>query len=358
VKGADPFEIDVSLDEVLENVKAKIAAVAPQFPVEQQKLICSGKILADGSNLQDQGVVEGSFLVLMMKPKASPAPASSAPAVAPEAPAQTPQVIDDGPGDDATVQMLCQMGFPAEEVKACLQAALGNADRAVEYLMNGIPVNAQAPLQPPPSAPTPAPAPAPAPMPTPAPAPTNTQDPIAAMLAAAAQMGQNPSAPNPMAPNPMGMPGMSMPGQGDVGMSGPLAQIRRNPLWNRLRHSVQKDPRHLNEVLVQLTTMDPTGKTLELIMENQDEFMKMLQEPVPMGMPRGGPMGAPMQGGANAPPAAMQPPPAPQLSAADEEAIQQLMSFGFPRAKVIEAYLICDRNQDRAASFLFDGGLG
>lgn len=37
------------------------------------------------------------------------------------------------------VAQLCDMGFPEDQVRAALQAAFNNADRAVEFLMNGIP---------------------------------------------------------------------------------------------------------------------------------------------------------------------------------------------------------------------------
>jgi uncharacterized UBP type Zn finger protein len=36
-------------------------------------------------------------------------------------------------------QQLTDMGFPEDQARAALRAAMGNADMAVEFLMNGIP---------------------------------------------------------------------------------------------------------------------------------------------------------------------------------------------------------------------------
>eukprot|EP00971_Amphidinium_carterae_P017421 343504-Amphidinium_carterae.1 len=43
----DQFDIECEPDDTVEQLKQKIAAAHPEFPVEQQKLIFCGKILTD-----------------------------------------------------------------------------------------------------------------------------------------------------------------------------------------------------------------------------------------------------------------------------------------------------------------------
>jgi len=40
---------------------------------------------------------------------------------------------------DETITMICEMGFPRDEAIRALRAAFNNPERAIEYLMTGIP---------------------------------------------------------------------------------------------------------------------------------------------------------------------------------------------------------------------------
>lgn len=60
-------------------------------------------------------------------------------------------------GHEAEITELMSMGFPREQCVAALRAAFFNVERAVEYLINGIPANVRPPAgqgaqQPPPEA--------------------------------------------------------------------------------------------------------------------------------------------------------------------------------------------------------------
>ena len=135
------------------------------FGAGLQKLIHAGKILKDDQTLSGANIAENDFLVCMVsKPKktktTAPAPAPApAPATAAPAPAPGPGPVPASPAPaggapappgavtapaqseapSPAVSQLVAMGFPEDQVKAALRAAYGNPDRAVEYLMTGIP---------------------------------------------------------------------------------------------------------------------------------------------------------------------------------------------------------------------------
>lgn len=158
----------------------------------------------------------------------------------------------------------------------------------------------------------------------------------------------------------------------------------RHPRFNEFKSVVQHRPEVLNQVLGALMQQNPN--LITAIAENQEEFVRLLQEPAALpgqggtpqdavaamiaaaqaaqaggggGMPPGGmPMGGMPPG---APPGGVPGQPQPeggqqlQLSASDREAVERLMALGgFPRSDAVQAYLACERNEEVAANYLFD----
>lgn len=74
-------------------------------------------------------------------PAAATAPAATAsPAVVPSTAAAA--ATEASPNEDH-IRQLTDMGFPEDQARAALRAAMGNPDVAVEFLMTGIPDNFQ-----------------------------------------------------------------------------------------------------------------------------------------------------------------------------------------------------------------------
>ena len=242
------------------------------------KLIHSGKVLKDDQTLADCNIKPNAFLVVMISkakkkaPVAAPAAATPAPAAAPaqdttatpaapatttttttstsETPAPAPAASETtstpapaaaaappAPADDLSaesVASLIAMGFPEAEVRACLRAAQGNADVAVEFLMSGIPDYAQA-------------------------------------AASGAGGATAPSAATATAATPASSSAASSSAE-------PLAQLRNHSQINDLRRLVQGNPSTLQAVLTQIGEQQP--ELLQEINGNQELFLQIMNEPV------------------------------------------------------------------------------
>jgi UV excision repair protein RAD23 len=136
-----------------------------------------------------------------------------------------------GEGYNEMVRNIMEMGYDQESAIRALNASFNNPDRAVEYLLNGIPetVSRQERQH--------------------IPAGGNADDPL---------------------DNPVDLPG------GGGNDSGPLAFLRRQAQFQRMRQVVQQNPEMLNAVLQQIGQTNPA--LLQLISENQEAFVSMLNE--------------------------------------------------------------------------------
>lgn len=367
------------------------------YPLDRQKLIFSGKVLADDDTLESNNITDGRFLVVMVtkavpapastispaKSAAEPTPAEGAPAApatsAPSASApaaDTPtadpasvaavtteqpsasaedssgdfyhtnaSTLSAGPALDGHVTQMVDMGFERSEVLRAMRAAFNNPDRAVEYLMSGIPETAEA-------------APPVAAMP---PSTTAVGTPASESAVSAPAAAPTDSArPNaqPLDMFPQGFPAAVAGGESGGGGSGnSLAFLRSNPQFQGLRQVVQNNPAILQPMLAELGRRNP--QLLALINSNQDEFLRLVSEPVGEGTGGDSDAGGLADMMADDPEfddAAAAGGQTIQVTAEEAESIERLQALGFPRNACIEAFFACDKNESLAANFLLGDG--
>ena len=346
------FEVELEPSLKIGEVKKTVAEKQGQA-VETMVLVHKGKVLTDDTTLADAGVTEASFVVVMQqKAKAAPAPAPAATTTPAPAPATTPvppaapvaapapeggaptpeaaaSTLVAGSALEETIANMMAMGFERDMCVKALRAAFNNPDRAVEYLLTGIPENV---------------------MPAPAPA-----APAAAAAPAAGAPTPNPTDPN--APNtqplnlfPDGIPNV---GQGAAGPNGGILDfLRDNPQFQAIRAMVQGNPQILQPMLAELQRQNP--QLYGLINGNQEEFLALLNEPMAEGALEG--LAAGLEGlegmeglaGGNANQI--------EISEEDNAAIERLAALGFQFELAAEAFFACEKNEEMAANYLFDSG--
>ncbi|KAF1961058.1 UV excision repair protein Rad23 [Byssothecium circinans] len=367
------FVIEAEPSETIGELKAKIQA-DKSWEVGQQKLIYSGKILQDANTIESYNIEEKGFIVCMVsRPKttaassskaapSTPAPAAAQTPAAPAAPAQASSTTENAPATpspapaqsasasdstrfndpsaltmgserDAAISNMESMGFARADIDAAMRAAFFNPDRAVEYLLNGIPDSARQEQQAQASS---APergatSPPPATGNTGAATATAGGDEPINLFEAAAQAGQG---------NRGGSGGTRSGGTGGAAAAGgalssnSLDFLRNNPQFQQLRQVVQQQPQMLEPILQQVGAGNP--QLAQLIANHPDQFLQLLAEDADEDAPL--------------------PPGAQAISVTEEEreAIERLCRLGFERDLVIQAYFACDKNEELAANFLFD----
>jgi UV excision repair protein RAD23 len=232
----------------------------------------------------------------------------------------------------SAVSQLCEMGFERADVERCLRAAFNNPDRAVEYLMGGIPNGVLDPADGAGNAPGGgggAPAPTPA-QNVPAVSPQGGASPFPAMTGAGGAVG----------------------GDGNAA----LEELRNSPMFPELARMVATNPQILPQMMPALQQSNPS--LVQAILQNPDAFQRMLQEAAGGGAQDpaaamlaavGGNAGG---GGAGQTPGTV----VVQLSEQEREAVERLCALGFDRNMAVQAYMACDKNEELAANFLFDSG--
>ncbi|XP_056646833.1 UV excision repair protein RAD23 homolog A [Diorhabda carinulata] len=320
------FIVDIEATNTVKQLKQKIESEkGKDYPSENQRLIYAGKILTDETVLSEYNIDEKKFVVIMVtKPKqpektesgdgnSSTTSTPATPVSQPTQPAstevtipvsqQTPSVPSSvssvaestllmGDEYETMVQNIIDMGYIRDQVEQALRASFNNPERAVEYLINGIP---------------------------------------------------------PMDESVNETTDLSGVDERQSDTDDPLAFLRTQPQFQQMRQVIQQNPQLLNAVLQQIGQTNPA--LLQLISQNQESFVRMLNEPTPgaltteTGNITAGSLGT--QAAAGGPPQGVI-----QITPQDKDAIERLKALGFPEHLVVQAYFACEKNENLAANFL------
>ncbi|KAG9266141.1 hypothetical protein AMEX_G20649 [Astyanax mexicanus] len=363
------FKIDIDAEETVKALKEKIENEKGKesFPVAGQKLIYAGKILNDDTALKEYKIDEKNFVVVMVaKPKAAPvaaqpsaaatttstassstttpttpSAASATPSATPAesapkedkpaeekppstaAPATTPassgiltnvnifeeatSALVTGQSYENMVTEIMLMGYEREQVVAALRASFNNPDRAVEYLLTGLPVEGEANA--------------------------GSTDPV------------TPAGGTPSITAGLTSPSSTAATQPSAGSgSNPLEFLRNQPQFLQMRQIIQQNPSLLPALLQQIGRENP--QLLQQISSHQEQFIQMLNEPAQEAGQGGG------GGGSSVAEAGSGHMNYIQVTPQEKEAIERLKALGFPEGLVIQAYFACEKNENLAANFL------
>ncbi|XP_063705520.1 UV excision repair protein RAD23 homolog A-like [Culicoides brevitarsis] len=349
------FQIEFDASLTVAKLKEKIEAErGKDYPVSQQKLIYSGLILDDERTVESYKVDEKKFIVIMITKKSEgsepaaaassadasvaakketekkPEQSSPAKATKPEAtPAEstpttestgasgtTPAAATDSDssvtraaesalllgGDEyeTTITNIMEMGYSRAEVERALRASFNNPDRAVEYLLTGIPEFMEPPA------------------------------------GGQAETGER--------QDPVGAARTE-------GGDDPLAFLRMQPQFQQMRSVIQQNPELLNALLQQIGQTNPA--LLRLISENQEAFVNMLNE-APEAGSGGGNAASVAEAAENLvnPPEGIPRENVIAVTQQDREAIDRLTALGFDEQMALQAYFACEKNENLAANFL------
>jgi len=274
-------------------------------------------------------------------PAPAATPAAPAPAAAPAGPQRAfsdPGSFLSGPELQATVTNMVEMGFERAQVMRALKASYNNPDRAVEYLMNGIPEHLLAEEAAPPAAAAAAAQPAATPGAT---APPAAQQAASAPAATGAPQNlfqlahQQQHNQVPQAVPGMGIPGLGMGGAGaGAGAGGDRAA--------GLREAMASNPAAVQGLIQQLAAANP--QLAQQLANNPEALIQILDQ-----LGAGGYEGDEGEGGPGVPPAGTI-----QIAPEDRPAIERLVGLGFSPARAAQAYFAFDKDEELAANFLFE----
>ena len=299
--------LDITPTETVVDLKNRLTEILLGKPTwDRQKLIHSGRVLVNEMTVEAAGIKEGDFMVVMVAPpttvktektekKEVERKLGSKEEPKKEAKESVTTSNVNNPllsGDDfeVAVQQMVSMGFDKESVLAAMRASYNNPDRAVEYLFNGIPEGTEV------------------------------------------EEGNDPHQVN----------------HGDD--DNPLEFLRNDPQFLQLRSAIQQNPGLLPPLIEQIGQANP--ELFALLDQHKEAFIELLNEGASSDVEGEEAENEQLEEGQQH--QGEQPAVTLQVSEQEQEALKRLEQLGFPRARVIEAYFACDKNEELAANFLFE----
>lgn len=281
----------------------------------------------------------------LAQPSNSSASAPSAPAASTEAQSGDfdASTFATGSARERAITSIMEMGYERPQVEQALRAAFNNPDRAVEYLLTGIPAEFQAQAQQ-------------------APAPSSAQQPQAPSAVEEAPESEEPAATTGTVPETeelmsgehgdlFAQAAAAASGGAGAGSGAGNAPSRAGASGaglDQIREIVRTNPEMLEPLLEQLGQQYP--QLNGLIQQNPEEFINLIlngigEEEVGGAGSTGleGEAGAGDDGRVEIP-----------ITEEDQAAINRLVELGFESDLVIQVYFACDKNEELAANILFN----
>ncbi|GJN03580.1 hypothetical protein PR202_ga21039 [Eleusine coracana subsp. coracana] len=351
LKGSS-FEIEVDPSSKVADVKKLIETLQGQnvYPADQQMLIHQGSVLKNETTLEENKVLENNFIVIMLSKKESSSAASAtakeptsqtaAGGATSASPATQPSTVPAAVGHvSEPASAVAAPAPPAASTEghpyglaASNLVAGGNLESTIQSILEmgggawtqemGVPEQEEASAAAVP------------------PASGQPINPVQAPQSARPAVPSSGPNANPLNLFPQGLPNASSNAGG-----GNLDVLRNNPQFQSLLSLVQANPQILQPLLQELGKQNP--QILQLIQENQDEFLRLINEPA-----EGDEGDLLDQFGA----AGVGVPQTVAVTPEENEAIQRLQQMGFDRDLVLEVFFACNKDEQLAANYLLDHG--
>ena len=127
-------------------------------------------------------------------------------------------------------------------------------------------------------------------------------------------------------------------GPNDENAPNPLEYLRNDPQFQQMRSIIQANPQLLPHFIEQLRQTNPD--IFDLISQNSHSFVRLMQEGLDESVDPNDPQSVPQN--------------IIRVTEDEKAAIERLEQLGFDRARAVEAFFACDKNEELAANFLLE----